>query len=147
MKLLSSLQDIPELKKDTVHLRNQEELLRKVNKLIKDEYKNLQIVTDFDHTLTRHSLDNGDTVLTSFGKLVLWVLYLAANISNQTRFSSISNFPGMFRECPSVPQHYRDEDNRLSGIYKPIESDPVMKLEDKIKHMVDWYVAAHTLLK
>lgn len=68
MKLLSSLQDIPELNKDTVHLRNKQELLEKVNKLIKDGHNNLQIVTDFDHTLTRHSLANGNTVLTSFGK-------------------------------------------------------------------------------
>lgn len=59
----------------------------------------------------------------------------------------MADFSGMFRECPSVPQHYKDEDNRLSGIYKPIESDPVMKTEDKIKHMIDWYMAAHTQLK
>lgn len=71
MKLLSSLQDIPELKKNSVHLRNENELLEKVNKLISDGHTNLQIVTDFDHTLTRHSLDNGASVLTSFGRLLL----------------------------------------------------------------------------
>lgn len=53
----------------------------------------------------------------------------------------------MFRECPSVPQHYKDEDNRLAGIYKPIECDPIMNIQDKIQHMVDWYIAAHALLK
>lgn len=54
---------------------------------------------------------------------------------------------GMFRECPSIPQHYKDEDNRLSGIYKPIECDPVMSIEEKTQHMIDWYVAAHAMLK
>lgn len=53
----------------------------------------------------------------------------------------------MFRECPSIPQHYKDEDNRLSGIYKPIEADPVMSIEEKTQHMIDWYIAAHQLLK
>ncbi|CAG5044776.1 unnamed protein product [Parnassius apollo] len=82
--------------------------------------KKLQIVTDFDHTLTRHNMDNGKTVLTSFG---------------------------MFRECPSIPQCYKDEENRLAAIYKPIEVDPVMSIEEKTKHMVDWYQAAHKLLQ
>ncbi|XP_030027938.1 7-methylguanosine phosphate-specific 5'-nucleotidase isoform X1 [Manduca sexta] len=120
MKVLNSVQDLPELTKSTVHLRNETELLEKLNKILKDGHDKLQIVTDFDHTLTRHTLDNGKTVLTSFG---------------------------MFRECPSVPQHYKDEDNRLAGIYKPIECDPVMSVEEKTKHMIKWYVAAHQLLR
>ncbi|KAJ8725274.1 hypothetical protein PYW07_016232 [Mythimna separata] len=120
MKLLTSLDDVPELKKENVHIRDEAELLQKLNKIIEGGHNKLQIVTDFDHTLTRHTLDNGNTVLTSFG---------------------------MFRECPSIPQHYKDEDNRLSGIYKPIESDPVMSVEEKTQHMIDWYVAAHSLLK
>lgn len=53
----------------------------------------------------------------------------------------------MFRECPSIPQEYKDEDNRLADIYKPIERDPNMSLEEKTKHMVDWYNAAHAQLK
>ncbi|XP_026747505.1 7-methylguanosine phosphate-specific 5'-nucleotidase [Trichoplusia ni] len=120
MKLLSSLSEIPELQSDNVHIRDKEEFLQKINKMIKDGHNKLQIVTDFDHTLTRHHLDNGNIVLTSFG---------------------------MFRECPSIPQHYKDEDNRLSGIYKPIECDPVMSIEEKTQHMIDWYVAAHAMLK
>ncbi|XP_075972145.1 cytosolic 5'-nucleotidase IIIB [Anticarsia gemmatalis] len=120
MKLLANFGSIPAFQKDNVHLRNEEELLQKVNKMIQDGHSKLQIVTDFDHTLTRHKMDNGKTVLTSFG---------------------------MFRECPSIPQHYKDEDNRLSAIYKPIEADPVMSTEEKIKHMIDWYTAAHALLK
>ncbi|KAJ0179548.1 hypothetical protein K1T71_005260 [Dendrolimus kikuchii] len=120
MKVISSVQEIPELCKGNVHIRNEQELVEKLNKIIKDGHNMLQIVTDFDHTLTRHTMDNGKTVLTSFG---------------------------MFRECPSVPQTYKDEDNRLAGIYKPIERDPIMSVEEKRKHMIDWYVAAHAQLK
>ncbi|XP_028161838.1 7-methylguanosine phosphate-specific 5'-nucleotidase-like isoform X1 [Ostrinia furnacalis] len=120
MKLLSSIRDIPEFNNENVHVRNEQELLEKLNTIIKDGHGNLQIVTDFDHTLTKHSLENGSPVLTSFG---------------------------MFRECPSIPQEYKDEDNRLADIYKPIERDPHMSLEEKTKHMVDWYNAAHAQLK
>ncbi|XP_053599646.1 7-methylguanosine phosphate-specific 5'-nucleotidase isoform X2 [Plodia interpunctella] len=120
MKTLSSLKDIPALSKSNVHIRNEIELLNKINSLITLGSRSLQIVTDFDHTLTRHTLDNGNTVRTSFG---------------------------MFTDCPSVPQKYRDEDLRLSNIYKPIECDGTMSVEEKTKHMVDWYVAANNLLK
>ncbi|XP_013140663.1 PREDICTED: 7-methylguanosine phosphate-specific 5'-nucleotidase [Papilio polytes] len=118
--LLKSIDDIPELNKDNVHIPNKEELLKKLNKMIKDGNRMLQIVTDFDHTLTRHTMDNGKSVLTSFG---------------------------MFRECPSIPQEYKDEEIRLASIYKPIEVDPVMSIEEKTKHMIDWYQAAHKLLQ
>ncbi|XP_022829135.1 7-methylguanosine phosphate-specific 5'-nucleotidase [Spodoptera litura] len=120
MASLSSLNKISALSRENVHIRDKAELLQKLNKMIHDGHNKLQIVTDFDHTLTRHTMDNGSVVLTSFG---------------------------MFRECPSIPQHYKDEDNRLAGIYKPIESDPHMSIEEKTKHMIDWYVAAHALLK
>ncbi|RVE52277.1 hypothetical protein evm_003067 [Chilo suppressalis] len=120
MKSISNIRDIPEMNKDNIHIRDESDLLRKLNKIIHDGHSKLQIVTDFDHTLTRHDMENGKIVLTSFG---------------------------MFRECPSIPQHYKDEDNRLSQIYKPIESDPHMSLEEKTKHMVDWYKAAHMQLK
>lgn len=53
----------------------------------------------------------------------------------------------MFRECPSIPKDYKDEEIRLANIYKPIEVDSEMSIEEKTKHMVDWYVAAHDLLK
>lgn len=120
MKLLSNIRDVPAFNKENVHIRHEDELLQKLNKMIKDGHRQLQIVTDFDHTLTRHKMDNGKIVLTSFG---------------------------MFRECPSIPQHYKDEDNRLSSIYKPIEADSQLTIEEKTKHMVDWYTAAHALLK
>ncbi|XP_013185692.2 7-methylguanosine phosphate-specific 5'-nucleotidase [Amyelois transitella] len=120
MKTLSSLKDIPAFTKCNVHIRNEIELLNKINSIISLGSRNLQIVTDFDHTLTRQHLDDGTTVRTSFG---------------------------MFTACPSVPQKYREEDLRLANIYKPIECDGKMSVEEKTKHMVDWYVAANDLLK
>lgn len=70
-----SLENIPELSNDNVKIRNKEQLIVKINKLVQGGKNKLQIVTDFDHTLTRHKLDNGNTVLTSFGKLIFNVTY------------------------------------------------------------------------
>lgn len=117
---LTNVRNIPELNKDYVHITNEQELLEKINKVVEDGHNKLQIVTDFDHTLTRNSMENGKSVLTSFG---------------------------MFRECPSIPQDYKDEDNRLADLYKPIESHPHISLEEKTRHMVDWYKASHAQLQ
>lgn len=83
MKLLSSLSEIPELQSDNVHIRDKEEFLQKINKMIKDGHNKLQIVTDFDHTLTRHHLDNGNIVLTSFGKFCasLIIIYITGIVN------------------------------------------------------------------
>lgn len=80
MKMLASLSDIPEFQKPNVYINNKEDLLRKINRIVSDGPKKLQIVTDFDHTLTRHYMDNGSTVLTSYGKystyyiITFWLL-------------------------------------------------------------------------
>lgn len=120
MNAVTNLNEIPELCKSNVHVNDKHDLLKKINLLIAGGHKNLQIVTDFDHTLTRHNLDNGDVVQTSFG---------------------------MFRECPSIPQDYKDKEISLANYYKPIEVDSHMKIEEKIKHMIEWYMKAHDLLK
>ncbi|CAH0721461.1 unnamed protein product, partial [Brenthis ino] len=120
MKIITSLCEMPELNKCNVYVKDKEDLLNKINQIIAAGHEKLQIVTDFDHTLTRHNMDNGKVVLTSFA---------------------------MFRECPSIPKDYKDEEIRLADIYKPIEVDSEISIEEKTKHMVDWYVAAHNLLK
>lgn len=80
MKLLSCIRDIPEFNNENVHIRNEQELLEKINKIIKDGHQNLQIVTDFDHTLTKHSMENGSTVLTSFGKSITPTAFISFDL-------------------------------------------------------------------
>lgn len=68
MKMITSLCEMPELNKCNVYVKDKEDLLNKINQIIAAGHEKLQIVTDFDHTLTRHNMDNGKVVLTSFGK-------------------------------------------------------------------------------
>lgn len=86
MASLSNLNKISALSRENVHIRDKTELLQKLNKMIQDGHNKLQIVTDFDHTLTRHTMDNGSVVLTSFGKpmslyFLSWLLQPAVFIS------------------------------------------------------------------
>lgn len=53
----------------------------------------------------------------------------------------------MFSQCPSVPEKYKNEDKKLSEIYKPIEVDPALSIETKTKHMEEWYRLGNEILK
>lgn len=67
-KQLQNLQEIPALRKNGTHVRNEQQLLRKINKIIDEGYNRLQIVTDFDNTLTADNGVDGKPVLNSFGE-------------------------------------------------------------------------------
>lgn len=54
---------------------------------------------------------------------------------------------GMIRICPSVPESYIKEELELVNKYRPIEVDPYMPREEKIKHMVNWWKSSEELLK
>ncbi|XP_077297203.1 cytosolic 5'-nucleotidase IIIB [Arctopsyche grandis] len=97
-----------------------DQLEKKLQRLARDGHRKLQIVADFDCTLTRQRPNPGCKLLSSFG---------------------------MFCECPSVPDHYKNEDRRLCEIYKPIEVNPFLSVKDKTAHMEEWYRAANNLLQ
>ena len=92
----------------------------KLNNLIIGGIHKLQLVSDFDYTITKQRLDNGEPVLTSFG---------------------------MFNRCNSLPENFLDESRRLYHIYRPIEIDPHIETEQKIKSMIEWWSKSSDMLK
>ncbi|XP_055697131.1 7-methylguanosine phosphate-specific 5'-nucleotidase isoform X2 [Phlebotomus papatasi] len=80
----------------------------------------LQVVTDFDHTITKQKLENGQKVLTSFG---------------------------IFDECKSLPPQFRTESRQLYDKYRPIEVDPCVPMPEKINSMIEWWRLSNELLK
>lgn len=99
MKFLSSIKDVPDLQRDNVHIRNEEELLEKINKMIEDGHSKLQIVTDFDHTLTRYKMDNGKVVLTSFGKFLFYIFFHNYILSYSSSIALLETGPSLERRC------------------------------------------------
>ncbi|KAG4075017.1 hypothetical protein HA402_004563 [Bradysia odoriphaga] len=80
----------------------------------------LQIVADFDFTITKRKLENGERVLSSFGLL---------------------------EECPSLPESFRKQSIALKDKFYPIEIDPHMDKSKKIEAMVEWWTSSCNLLK
>lgn len=88
--------------------------------LIDGGVSKLQVVTDFDYTITKQKMENGEKVLSSFG---------------------------MFNKCKSLPKDYIDESRRLFHKYRPIEVDPSVPLDEKVPAMIEWWRLGGELLK
>ncbi|CAK9822295.1 7-methylguanosine phosphate-specific 5'-nucleotidase [Anthophora retusa] len=113
------LDDFPTLKLKHVFIKDKKRLLRTINTIIKDGCNSLQVVTDFDLTLTKQHV-NGKQVLSSFG---------------------------IFGKCKQLPETYKIESTRLYRKYRPIEIDPNLSIDIKTKAMKDWMIAAEQILK
>ncbi|KAI4503201.1 hypothetical protein M0802_001423 [Mischocyttarus mexicanus] len=114
-----TIDDFPIFKSKHVYIKDMNATMNTINIMLRDGPDRLQVVTDFDLTLTKQHVD---------GKLML------------------SSF-GLFGECNQLPSTYINESKRLYQKYRPIEIDPNLAVEEKIKAMSDWMVSAEKLLK
>lgn len=86
--------------------------------LLDGGYGNLQVIADFDRTLTR-THRNGQDLHCSWG---------------------------VFETSKFVPQRYLMETQALRSKYLPIELDAHMSIEEKTPHIVEWYNEANRML-
>ncbi|KAK7063109.1 Cytosolic 5'-nucleotidase 3A [Halocaridina rubra] len=89
-----------------------------VSTLVSGGFANLQLVVDFDFTLTRVHIDNQRCHCS-------W---------------------GIMDNSTLMPAYYREEANTLLAKYYPIEIDPHMTEEEKIPFMREWYGQIHKLI-
>lgn len=61
------VKEIKELTKSHVHIKNAEKVNEKINGIVEDGFNNLQIVSDFDLTITKQH-ENGKRHISSFCK-------------------------------------------------------------------------------
>lgn len=114
------IEDIPELCRKNCYMKSPNNVLLKINDLIDGGPKQLQVVSDFDFTITKQHLETNEKVLTSFG---------------------------MFDKCQSIPQSYREESFKLFQKYRPLEIDPHISIDEKINYMIEWWTKTGELLK
>ncbi|XP_017891361.1 7-methylguanosine phosphate-specific 5'-nucleotidase isoform X3 [Ceratina calcarata] len=119
MKMYNGIKKFPTLKLKHAHIRDKKQLLRTINTILSDGCNSLQVVTDFDLTLTKQHV-NGKNVLSSFG---------------------------IFSKCKQLPESYAKESGRLYKKYRPIEIDHTLSIEEKIKAMTEWMIATEAILK
>lgn len=90
-----------------------------INELIRGGTDRLQVVSDFDFTITKQRKTDGTPVLSSFG---------------------------MFNSCRSLPKEFIEESKRLYHKYHPIEIDPYISSQEKVKYMIEWWNKSDQLL-
>ncbi|XP_031640909.1 7-methylguanosine phosphate-specific 5'-nucleotidase [Contarinia nasturtii] len=112
--------EIDVLTRSNCKIKDPEHVLKIINNIISGGNKELQIVTDFDFTLTKQKTHDEKPVLSSFG---------------------------MFRKCKSLPTSFLEDTKKLYEIYRPIEICPKITQNEKRKHMIDWWVQSRDLLK
>uniref|UniRef100_V5H3W7 5'-nucleotidase n=2 Tax=Ixodes ricinus TaxID=34613 RepID=V5H3W7_IXORI len=118
-KVKRVIDTVLELQKPCVRMKDPERVEELVCKLIKGGPKKLQVVTDFDHTISRSHL-NGKACCSTHGVL----------------------------ECSSlIAQDYRVQAEKIHEKYYPIEIDPYMSnRRKKYPYMVEWYSKSHAIL-
>ncbi|KRT82170.1 hypothetical protein AMK59_4271, partial [Oryctes borbonicus] len=102
---------IKELSRDNVYMKDKTKVNEIINELVKGGANKLQVVLDFDKTITKQHV-NGTKQYSSFG---------------------------IFEKCPSLPDSYITSVTRLNEKYMPIEYDPRVPREEKRRHMEDWW--------
>ncbi|XP_015261221.1 PREDICTED: cytosolic 5'-nucleotidase 3A isoform X2 [Gekko japonicus] len=109
---------MPEFQKKTVHIKDPGRVEEIICGLIKGGSAKLQIITDFDMTLSRFSY---------------------AGKRCPTCHNIIDN-------CKLITDECRKKLLQLKEIYYAIEIDPNLTIEEKYPYMVEWYNKSHALL-
>ncbi|XP_068179136.1 cytosolic 5'-nucleotidase 3 isoform X1 [Antennarius striatus] len=109
---------MPQFDKTTVHMKDPERVEQIICGLIKGGASKLQIITDFDMTLSKFAIN---------GK------------RSPTCHNIIDN-------CKLITDECRQKLLQLKNKYYPIEIDPHLTTEEKFPFIVEWYFKSHTLL-
>ncbi|XP_013397691.1 cytosolic 5'-nucleotidase 3 [Lingula anatina] len=109
---------IDELQKVHVHIKDRDRVEQILLKLVEGGKEKLQIVADFDFTLSKFT-EKGN------------------------RCSSTHN---ILDSSPVLPVQYREQAVALRDFYFAIEINHEMTLAQKVPYMVEWWTKAHNLL-
>lgn len=109
---------LEDLKKPSVHIKDKERVEAIVCDLIKGGTEKLQVVADFDRTISRFMYN---------GKI------------NATCHNAID-------ESPRLPDEFRQQLEVLRNKYYTIEIDPKRSKEEKYPYMIEWWTKAHELM-
>lgn len=115
-----NIENLEFLNQSHVRMKDRKRVEYMLNDLVNGGIRKLQVVTDFDYTLTKQRMENGELVLTSFG---------------------------MFEKCKSLPTDYITKSRELYMKYRPIEIDPHLTLEQKLPSMIEWWSRSGENLK
>ncbi|RUS91180.1 hypothetical protein EGW08_001093, partial [Elysia chlorotica] len=117
--MLDSLKKlVPEFDRSNVRMRDPQLVEKAIRVMMKDAQHKLQVVADFDRTLSKYT-ENGQPCSTTHSVL---------------------------EESKHMPEFYRVESLKLKELYLPIEFDHTKTIEEKIPKMIEWWHKGHALL-
>ncbi|XP_050530053.1 7-methylguanosine phosphate-specific 5'-nucleotidase isoform X2 [Daktulosphaira vitifoliae] len=102
-----------------VHIKYQDVVNKKLQQIIYDGFEKLQIISDFDRTIS---------------------------CSEHNKIPTKSSFC-VFESCKSLTKDYKEKAQALYHKYRPIEDDPNMTVEEKLPYIEDWWNQSEALLK
>ncbi|XP_031340800.1 7-methylguanosine phosphate-specific 5'-nucleotidase-like [Photinus pyralis] len=109
------IKEISVLDRSKVHIKRKDNVNHIIHNLIKEGHKDLQIISDFDQTITRQYRQR-----------------------QNVKKKDISSF-GVFVRCPSISSTYSARARALVEKYQPIEKDPKVPVDEKRPIMEEWY--------
>lgn len=104
----------------TCLFRDLDEFENKLGQVMKGGAKSLAIVSDFDYTLTHFTQADGRSRASSCHKIL--------------------------EDCGLLPSEYHHAAQELQRVYYPLEIDPNLSWDERVKYMVEWVTKAHQLL-
>ncbi|RUS77687.1 hypothetical protein EGW08_014552, partial [Elysia chlorotica] len=110
---------VPELARSNICMRDPQSVEKAVRTMMKDAQHKLQVIADFDWTLSKYTEDG----------------------------TLCSTTHSVLGESKHMPEFYRTETKKLKEHYMPIEFDPTKTREEKIPKMVEWWSKNHALLE
>jgi 5'-nucleotidase len=104
---------------NVAHILNETEVDAKIQRLVSGGMDKLQIISDFDRTISTSEHNNKPTM------------------------SSFS----VFETCDSLPADYKEKAMALLHKYRPIEDNPHMTVAQKLPYIEEWWRSSELLLK
>ncbi|XP_059174721.1 7-methylguanosine phosphate-specific 5'-nucleotidase A-like isoform X1 [Physella acuta] len=109
---------VPELGRSNVKIKDHEFVEKAIRTMMRDAHHKLQVVADFDRTLSKYS-ENG-------------------KICNTTH--------SVLEESTLMPDSFKIAARKLKDTYLPIEFDHNLSIEEKIPKMIEWWSKGHELI-
>ncbi|BFZ15446.1 hypothetical protein BsWGS_18485 [Bradybaena similaris] len=109
---------VPVLGRSNVKMKDPEFVEKAIRVMMKDAHHKLQVVADFDRTLSKYA-ENGKICSTTH------------NVLEESKY---------------MPDYFKEKALRLKEHYLPIEFDHTKTVEEKIPKMIEWWTKGHELV-
>lgn len=113
------LEDVPQLNSTWCHMKDRGRVERLLNAMASGGSEILQIISDFDFTITRQYKTDGSTMPSTFCIL---------------------------NNCKSIPDTWRIETAKALIKYLPIEQDITLPMSERIAAVLEWSGLTSSLL-